>query len=218
VDAAPPERRTVGQLVADAIRLYGRRFWRSLALGASLAVLDQFTVGHPVAVQLVMIWVAAPFLSASYAGAAALAAERRPSPSSVLRAVAIGTLLLIPAPVLAFGYVLPAVAWLAFVGLAVPAAVIEGGGVWASILRGTRLARADFVHALGSIATLLILYFIARFGLILLLQNQADATSRVALFLGDLIVSPLVFLGSALLYFDQASRHHGGHGSSVPRR
>src|SRR2546430_4285505 len=29
----PPETRTVGQLVAETIRLYGSRFWRSLALG-----------------------------------------------------------------------------------------------------------------------------------------------------------------------------------------
>ena len=30
---APPEERTAGQLVAEALRLYGRRFWAALALG-----------------------------------------------------------------------------------------------------------------------------------------------------------------------------------------
>src|SRR2546423_1896135 len=30
----PPETRTVGQLVAESIRLYGRRFWQTLARGA----------------------------------------------------------------------------------------------------------------------------------------------------------------------------------------
>ena len=36
-----PETRTVGQLVADTIRLYGERFWRVLPLGLSVAVVDQ---------------------------------------------------------------------------------------------------------------------------------------------------------------------------------
>src|SRR2546429_9309683 len=33
----PPATRTVGQLVAETIRLYGSRFWRSLALGIAPA-------------------------------------------------------------------------------------------------------------------------------------------------------------------------------------
>ena len=40
-----PADRTVGQLVADTIRLYQRRFWRSLALGLVVAVFDQLAVG-----------------------------------------------------------------------------------------------------------------------------------------------------------------------------
>src|ERR687886_556703 len=35
----PPETRTVGQLVAEAVRFYGNRFWPSLALGAPPAIL-----------------------------------------------------------------------------------------------------------------------------------------------------------------------------------
>src|ERR671937_3113809 len=35
----PPETRTVGQLVAEAVRFYGSRFWPSLALGIPPAVL-----------------------------------------------------------------------------------------------------------------------------------------------------------------------------------
>src|SRR5919204_450085 len=35
----PPETRTVGQVVAEAIRLYGARFWPSLALGIGPALL-----------------------------------------------------------------------------------------------------------------------------------------------------------------------------------
>jgi len=34
----PPETRTVGQLVAEAVKLYGARFWPSLALGIGPAL------------------------------------------------------------------------------------------------------------------------------------------------------------------------------------
>ena len=37
----PPERRTVGQLVAESIRLYGLSFWKALALGVPLITRDE---------------------------------------------------------------------------------------------------------------------------------------------------------------------------------
>ena len=40
----PPERRTVGQLVAESIRAYQQSFWRCLPLGLPLAVADQLSV------------------------------------------------------------------------------------------------------------------------------------------------------------------------------
>jgi len=104
------------------------------------------------------------------------------------------------------GFALLGVAWLAFVGLVVPVAIAEGGGLLTSFRRAFRLARADYVHALGSLATLAILYFLVRLVLVVLLHGFGDAGTRVAIFLGDLVVSPLVFLGAALLYFDQAAR------------
>src|SRR3954470_11250698 len=37
--ALPPDRRTVGQLVAETLRFYGSHFWASLLLGVGPAVL-----------------------------------------------------------------------------------------------------------------------------------------------------------------------------------
>jgi hypothetical protein len=88
----------------------------------------------------------------------------------------------------------------------VPAAAYEGLAFRDALARGRRLAAADFVHALGSLCTVAILYFITRVMLVLLLRGQADAAERVAAFLADLVISPLLFLGPALLYFDQAAR------------
>ncbi len=54
--------------------------------------------------------------------------------------------------------------------------------------------------------------------LVLLLRGTSDQTERVAVFLGDLVLAPLLFLGGALLYFDQVARHDGRRGEPVPRR
>jgi hypothetical protein len=94
----------------------------------------------------------------------------------------------------------------ALTGLAVPAAVAERLGLWASIRRGIQLARADYIHALGSLATLVIVIFLTGLVLFFLLQDFGDSTIRVAAFLALLVLSPLFLLGAALLYVDQAAR------------
>ena len=60
--------------------------------------------------------------------------------------------------------------------------------------------------ALGSLATLVIVFVLSRVALGFLLREQADSAIRAAIFIADLVVSPLLFLGAALLYFDQAAR------------
>jgi hypothetical protein len=197
----------VGQLVAEAIKLYRRRFWASLALGLSVAALDQVLSGTSRLAWLVLTpTLGGLVLSISYAGASALAAGTRPDRSRILTALAVGVIAFAPFPLLVLGFILPGLAWLAFVGLAVPAAVIEGTGFRESFRRGVSLARADYVHALGSLATLAITFFLTRLVLVFLLRGQGEATDRVAAFLGDLVLSPLLFLGAALLYYDQAAR------------
>ena len=71
---------------------------------------------------------------------------------------------------------------------------------------GARLARADYVHALGSLATLAIVVFLTRTMLAFLLRGTGGAAVSTAFFIGDLVLSPLVFIGAALLYVDQSAR------------
>ena len=96
--------------------------------------------------------------------------------------------------------------YLALVGLAVPAAIVERTSFTHSLRRGLALGRVDYLHAAGSLATLVILFFLTRIGLALLLDSQADNTVRTAIFLADTVIAPLLFLGSALLYVDQEAR------------
>jgi hypothetical protein len=211
----PPETRTIGQLVAESIRLYGRRFWLALPLGATVAALEQVLIEFRNEVRLVLLaTVGGVLLSASYAAASALAANTRVTRKSTVVAVAAGAVAFAPFPFLVLGFILPGVAWLALVGLVVPVAVIEGLGFRAAFRRAVELARADYVHALGSLSTLVILYVLTRLVLVLLLRGSGDQTERVAIFLADLVISPLLFLGAALLYFDQAARVR----SAKPRR
>src|SRR5947209_15448254 len=74
----PPESRTVGQVVAESIRLYGNRFWWSLALGLPIAVLDEVSAGRSLQTQTLILWAATPLLTAAFVGAAVLAAAERP--------------------------------------------------------------------------------------------------------------------------------------------
>jgi hypothetical protein len=202
----PPETRTVGQLVAETIRLYGDRFQVAIPLGLSIAVLDQISLGHAYRTQVAILWICSPLLTASYVGACAVVAGRGPERRAAVRAFAVGLLVFAPVPLLAGLFILPALAWLALFGLAVPAAAIERRGFRASLLRGRELGQADYAHALGSLATLVIVYGLTRFMLFLLLQTQGDAAVRAAVFLADTVLSPLLFLGAALLYVDQEAR------------
>jgi RsiW-degrading membrane proteinase PrsW (M82 family) len=68
------------------------------------------------------------------------------------------------------------------------------------------------------LATLVIVAFLSVATLLFLIRETGEQPIRVAAFLSTAVVSPLVLLGAALLYFDQAARHHGRHGSAVPRR
>jgi hypothetical protein len=202
----PPEKRTVGQLIAETIRLYGQRFWRVLPLGVGIAVLDETAFGHNLNVATLLLWAFAPLLTLTFVAAAAIVADVRPTARSALTGLAVGLVVFLPFPILFRGFVLPALALFAFYGLAVPAAVIERLPPGAALRRGFQLGKVDYVHALGSLCALAIVYFLTRTVLMLLLRGQGDATERIAGFLADLVLSPIVFLGSALLYYDQAAR------------
>jgi hypothetical protein len=209
-----PADRTVGQLVADTIRLYQRRFWRVLPLGLVVALFDQVGLGSSTAAQGTLLVVGSPLFTLGYIAACVLVLGRRPTRRDYLTAFGVGILVFLPVGLLVWFFILPALAWLAFAGLAVPAVIAEGVGPREALRRAGRLAGADYVHALGTLATLVIVYFLSRSVLLFLLHGQADNTLRTAAFLADLVLSPIIFVGSALLYLDQKARLESGH----PRR
>jgi hypothetical protein len=210
----PPAERTVGQLVAEAIRAYGDNFWRVLPLGVPLALLDELALGRSGLDWLVRFLACAPLLALAFASACTIVAGVPATPRRLATATLTGTIVLLPTAALLPWFALLAVAYLALAGLAVPAAVVEGKGPLDALRRAVALGRADYVHALGSLATLVLLFFLSKVVLVLLLQGQADNTLRAAIFLADVVLTPVMLLGAAILYGDQAARLERGR----PRR
>ena len=209
---APPETRTSGQLVAEALRLYGRRFWAALGLGAGpLIVVLTVTALSGKAGLVFLATGGALVLTVCYVLAVRLAADLSTDRSSIITAVGIGLLVFAPVPFLTASLVFPGLIWLAFFGLAVPVALIERGGFRQSIRRSVALARADFVHALGSLAALVVVGFISAICLAFLLGQFGEQSRVLAALIPLVLVSPLLFLGSALLYCDQSPRLSSAH-------
>lgn len=214
----PPEDRTVGQLIAETVRLYGRRFWASLPLGVPLAVADQLAVRASRLVAIAVLIVFASAFSAAYAAAVGIVADAQFRPRDWARAIALGTLVFVPAALVLPWFALLGFAWLALFGLAVPVTLLEKGSSRQALARALRLARADYVHALGGLAALVLVYFLTRVALAFVLRDQGDQTERIALFLADLVLSPMLYIGAALLYTDQSARLIRSASPKRPRR
>jgi hypothetical protein len=200
----PPAERPVGQLVGESIKLYGRRFWRALALGFPPALWAALpTLFDDTPLFLFTPLLGAPLLALSFVGAIALAAT---GPIRVAPALLAATLIFVPFQFLLVFFVLPALVWFASVGLAVPVLAQEEVGFGTAFRRAFTLARADFVHALGSLAALTIVAFVSATLMAFLLRDFGDQARTAAVVIAAVVISPLFFLGCALLYFDQVAR------------
>jgi hypothetical protein len=205
--ALPPGERTVGQLVAESVRFYGENFVRCLLLGVPPALLAVVTANVSKLLGLILApTVYGALLSCSLVGACVMLLERRPPTRRLVTAGVVGWLVFVPVPFLALAFVLPALMWLAAVGLVVPVLVAEKLSPRDSLRRAWQLARADYVHAVGSLATLAIVVFLTQAMLVFILRGAGGAAIDVAVVLANIVISPLLFIGTALLYGDQAAR------------
>jgi hypothetical protein len=185
--------------VAETIRFYGKHFWRSLLLGigpAAITVAGYYAGFHPWLAAVVVGWVL--IASASFVGACLLVSGARPPGRILVRAFAAACLASLPFLVGFF--------WLAPLGLVVPVIVIERLPLGRAFRRAFDLAKADYIHALGSLATLALVVFLTQVLLTALLHGASKQSVHISAFLASLVMQPLLFLGAALLYDDQAAR------------
>jgi hypothetical protein len=203
----PPETRTVGQLVAESIQAYRGSVLAAFAIGVPAAVVDVLGTHLDRTLWFLLFpLVGGILLTPAYIGAVLIVSGVRPGRRAIAVAFAVGVAAFAPFPLLATLLFLPGLAWLAFVGLAVPVALVERLGFRDSFRRAFRLARADYVHVLGGLATLTLVVFLTRTVLFFLLRDAGESTALAASILADIVISPILFLGSALLYDDQAAR------------
>ena len=103
----------------------------------------------------------------------------------------------LPLPVLVALFYLPGLIWFAFLGFAVPAVLFEARGLGDAFRRAIQLARADYAHALGSLAAVTIVALISAGVLSYLLIQFGDQAQGAAAFIAVLLLSPLLFLAAA---------------------
>ena len=210
----------LGELLAETVRLYGERVWAAAGIGAFLAgaILLIGVVSH----LLVAVFIVAPAVTVCWAVAARIALGD-PAVEAWAQAGVRAPVLLPLTVIVSLPFVLGvvdvlilffSVAWISFVGLAIPVAMIERapegtswfGQIGFALTRATDLARPEFLHVLGVSAALTVIY--ALFGpfLGLLLTGFADNGSLAARVMANGVLGPFFFLGLSLLYFEQRSR------------
>jgi hypothetical protein len=134
-----------------------------------------------------------------------------------LPVLAILTLIVAVPFALAVGFLLLlifAVLWLALSGFSIPVAMLEreadGSGAFGRLShaldRSLQLARAEYLHAAGVAAALVLIYLV--FGILIggALTGFADNSETAAVALVQLVLSPFFFLGLSVLYFEQRAR------------
>ena len=203
--------------MAEAIRLYQANWQKALAIGVAPAIVGVAAVelGGWAAVLLVaavgsLVQTGAYLVACSIVGGVGLRSRH------ALTAYVAGVLVFIPVPFLSVLFILPALIWLALLGLVVPAALIEGLPFGRSFARAVELARADYVHVLGTLATLAILTLVCQGVVAFSLREFSEQTERLAAVLGALVLAPLLFLGAAVLYYDQEARWRVRAGAAGP--
>jgi hypothetical protein len=212
----------LAEVLAETVHVYRQRVRAALALGALYTlVLAAAGAVHPVvyytaaSFMVVVTYGAATRLVAgdSFREAWAQVAVRLP----VLAVLAF----VVGVPfVLASTYLLLlilAALWLGLTGFAVPVAVTERDearpGRLASVAyaleRTVVLAKAEYVHAAGVAAALLLINFLVAIVLGGALVGFADNSRTVAALLAQFVLAPFFFLGLSVLYFDQRARVAG---------
>ena len=217
---SPPERPLpLGEVIAETIRIYGERPRAALGLGAVIG--GAFLLARVVPALLEVLVISLAF-TAVYGAAARIVSGDSFAEAWAQVGVRAPVLLVLTFVVavpfaLAVGYLfllVLAVFWLALSGFSIPAAMLERDanreGVFGRIAyaldRSLRLARAEYLHAAGIVAALVIAYVLLSVLIGLALVGFADNGRIVAAALVQLVLAPLFFLGLSVLYYEQRAR------------
>ena len=215
----PPDKPLgLGEIFAQTTHIYGARIWAAAGIGliAAAAFVARTYIGDIAGIPVVALSITAAWAIAvrvaigdSFGEACAQAAVRGPAllviavVAAVPFAVALSQLYL----------VLIAVAWLALLGFAIPVAVVEQPPddrfvhrVGFALHRSLDLAKAEYLHAVGVVAALVMGVFVVGVVLFGSLRGFADNGDLAAGAITQVVLAPFFFLGLSVLYFDQRGR------------
>lgn len=216
----PPDRPLpLGELLSEAVRIYTQRPWAAIGLGLVTGGAYLLAALTP---DLLDVLVIALAFTASYGAAARLVSGDTFAEAWAqvgLRApvlVVLTFVVAVPA-VIALTYLFLLVVgalWLALMGFSVPVAMLERDPdvrnsfdrIAHSLLRSIRLARTEYLHALGVVAALIMIYLVLGIGLGVALVGFADNGRLIATALVQVVLAPFFFLGLSVLYFEQRAR------------
>lgn len=216
----PPDRPlSLGELLSEAIRIYSQRPWAAIGVGLVTGGAYLLAAVTP---DLLDVLVVALSFTASY-GAASRLVSGDTFPEAWAQVGVRAPVLL----VITFVVAVPAVIaltylfllilgalWLALMGFSVPVAMLERDPdvrnpfdrIAYSLLRSIRLARAEYLHALGVVAALIMIYLVLGIGLGVALVGFAENGRLIATSLVQVVLAPFFFLGLSVLYFEQRAR------------
>lgn len=209
----------LGEILAETVRLYGERFWAAVGLGLPSAGAFAVVLWAHAALDVVVLSLA---FALTYAAAARVAAGDRIAEAWGQVAVRLPTLLVLMLVVavpfaLAVGQLyllLVAVAWLGLTGFAIPVAMLERdpeakdwfARLGYTLYRSFALARAEYLHAVGVAAALVITYVLLYGVLVAALVGFGENGRGVAGIIATGVLAPFFFLGLSVLYFEQRAR------------
>jgi hypothetical protein len=216
----PPDRPLpLGEILSETIRIYTQRPWAAIGLGlveGSAYLLAALTP------DLLDVLVIAFAFTAIYAAASRFVSGNTFAESWAqvgLRAPVLLVLTLVVAvpAVIALTYLVLLVVgalWIALMGFSVPVAMLERDPevknsfdrIAFALLRSIRLARTEYLHALGVIAALVIVYLLLGVALGVALVGFADNGRVIAAALVQVVLAPFFFIGLSVLYFEQRAR------------
>ena len=216
----PPDRPLqLGELLSETIGIYTGRPWAALGIGLVEGGAYLLAALTP---DLLDVLVIAFAFSLIFGAAARLVSgdsfvEAWAQVGLRLPVLLLFTFIVSVPAVICFTYLflfVIAAAWIALLGFSIPVAMLERDPevknsfdrIAYSLLRSIRLARAEYLHALGVVAALVIVYLVLGIGLAVGLVGFADNGRVIAAALVQVVLAPFFFIGLSVLYYEQRAR------------
>jgi hypothetical protein len=209
----------LSELLAETVRLYGHRFGAAIGIGIPSGAAFLATLATPTPLDVVILALA---FTLSYAAAARVTAGD-PLVEAFAQAGLRVPVLLVLTLVVAVPFVLAVtqlflvvlgVAWLGLMCFSVPVAMLEQDPearswferIGFALSRSVALARVEYLHAVGIVAALVLLYVVLGIVLATALVGFAENGREIAVAISQVLLAPVFFFGLSVLYYEQKVR------------